>query len=507
MKTIQKKAVKLLFLISCVVSLLAVLTPGKCQPSAHNFIIKGTITNYNNRPLTLFKCYEDTLLFVDSLRTDKKGRFAFPKPASTLQNLSLTGLFKIQLHGNQNFLFLRQNAIIQIQTLYSDSPFYNIATDSLVVTGPQMADAKAEKFIDFETNKLLYHFQHLQQEINVANYYLLQMMRLYPLSDPFHIKMEEEYAERNQRMEGFVRQQMLINPEKMSSKVALAYFQPVLPDWKLPDPVRDSILAVHFFDLFHPSDTFYLHSNILPEKMELYLALKTNKKDQFGGAVEDELVRVQSAAEFIRLTKRTSAQTIIDQAGTYRFCLNYFLKIFKKEHRDKAFLALYDSNLQTRNGDCGTTELDRFSWARDYANQLKGTLIGAVAPDFYLEKDGLKLSSLKSDYILLVFWASWCPHCAQLLPQLRDLMEPVREKVSTVAISVDSDTTRWKIFVKENQLMNWLNTSELKGWQGVTPKLYNIYATPSLFLLDKERKILAKPVDVAELKSWMDKIR
>jgi len=86
-------------------------------------------------------------------------------------------------------------------------------------------------------------------------------------------------------------------------------------------------------------------------------------------------------------------------------------------------------------------------------------------------------------------------------------MEPVREKVSTVAISVDSDTTRWKIFVKENQLMNWLNTSELKGWQGVTPKLYNIYATPSLFLLDKERKILAKPVDVAELKSWMDKIR
>ena len=504
MKGIQNFLLVLPLLLSSFVTLCE--TRKLPSTEAHLLIVQGTILHYKNQPLTLFKCYEDTLLLVDSLRTDEMGKFAFTKAVASVAKLGLQGLFKIQLQQNQFFYFLRQNDGIQIHTIHSNTPLYNLSSDSLEVICTEQG-GKTKGSNDPETNQQFFQFQHLQQELNVANYFLKEMMRLFPLADPFHKKMEDEYIKRNLSMEKFVYQQIFKNPEKMSTKIARAYFQPVLPDWKLPDPVQDSTLARHYFDEFDPADTCYLHSNVLPEKMGLYLSLRTNKKNQFGQSIQDEQLFSLAASEFLDKTKLGTDPGSDNQPGTYPFCLNYFLKMFKKEHKEKAFLALYDSNLQTRNGDCGTRDLDRFSWARDDASRLKGTLIGAVAPDFYLEKDGLKLTSLKSDYILLVFWASWCPHCAQLLPKVRDLVEPVRVKVSTVAISIDSDTTRWKIFVKENGLMNWLNTSELKGWQGVTPKMYNIYATPSLFLLDKERKILAKPADAAELQFWMDKIR
>ena len=505
MKGIQNFLLALPLLLSSFVSLS--VTRKLPSTEAHLLIVKGIISHYKNQPLTLFKCYEDTLLLVDSLRTDEMGKFAFTKAVASVAKLGLQGLFKIQLQRNQFFYFLRQNEGIQIHTIYSNSPMYNLSSDSLEVTWTEQEGEKTKGSNDPVINQQFYRFQHLQQELNVANYFLKEMMRLFPLADPFHKKMEDEYMKRNHLMEKFVNQQIFKSPEMMSTKIARAYFQPVLPDWKLPDPVGDSILAKHYFDEFDPADTFYLHSNVLPEKMGLYLSLRTNKKNQFGQPIQEEQQLSQAAYEFLGKTKSITESGSINHPGTYPFCLNYFLKMFRKEHKEKAFLALYDSTLQAQNGDCGTKELDRFSWARDYASRLKGTLIGAVAPDFYLEKDGLKLSSLKSDYILLVFWASWCPHCAQLLPQVRDLVEPVREKISTVAISVDSDTTQWKIFVKDNQLTNWLNTSELKGWQGVTPKRYNIYATPSLFLLDRERKILAKPADATELKAWIDKIR
>ena len=493
--------------LTCLSSLLGAEVKKKDPSAVPNVFVQGTIEHYENRPLTLFKCQADSLLFVDSVKTDEKGKFAFQISASSLLMSKPKGLFKIQLRGNQSFLFLHQYGLVQFHTIFSETPFSNITTDSLVVKNSENQAERANGFNDFVINRQLQHFQHLQQELNIANYFLLQMMRLYPMEDPFHKTIENEYAKRFQMMQEFVNQQISTYPETMSTKIAKAYFQPVLPDWKLPDPGRDSILARHYFDFFDPSDTFYLHSNILPEKMELYLALRTNKKGPLGQPIQDELLLSQAATDFLGKIKSSTDQKGFGQKGPYSFCLNYFLKEFKKGHKEKSFLSLYDSNLQPDDGECGAVSADRFSWAREYASLLKGTLIGAVAPDFELEKGGLKLSSIKSDYILLVFWASWCPHCAQLLPEVRNLTDSVREKLTTVAISVDSDTSRWKTFVTDNQLMNWHNTSELKGWQGVTPKLYNIYATPSLFLLDKERKILAKPADAAELQSWMDKFR
>ena len=147
---------------------------------------------------------------------------------------------------------------VEIQTQYYHSPFYNIATDSLVV-------------LQSEENKIFYEFQHLQQKLNIASNWLLQMMRLYPLPDPFHKQIEEEYFARYDAMDEFIKSALrhfaetpvsAVNNVDIASKIALAYYQPINPDWHEPDPWRDSIIALHYFDYFNPSDPFYLHTNI-----------------------------------------------------------------------------------------------------------------------------------------------------------------------------------------------------------------------------------------------------
>src|ERR1019366_5543051 len=182
-----------------------------------------------------------------------------------------------------------------------------------------------------EVNKDFCQFQLLQKQLNVANYWLLQMMRLYPLPDPFHKQIEKEYTLRHQALEQFVKKQQTgkkANTYSMATKMALAYFQPIDPDWKQPDPWRDSIIAEHNFDFFNPSDSFYLHTNILPEKMDLYIALRMDKRDAYGQKVNDENL-VKSAAEDFLINAKANSEN-------FAFCLNYLLKRFNKEHRESA---------------------------------------------------------------------------------------------------------------------------------------------------------------------------
>ena len=491
---------------------------------AQNTLIKGKISNYAQQPLTLYKCVGDTLIYIDSTQTDINGSFFFlSKQAktlnfSTLQKINKNyGIYKITLQKDQFFYFLsdireKNWGDLEIKTIYKPDFFYPIATDSLVV----LISSPKKKESGSEVNKLFFEFQHIQQKINIANYFLLQMMRLYPLPDPFHKQLEVEYFSRYKEMSQFVSlfadtihpSYQKKNGYNLAIKLALAYYQPVLPDWKQPDQWRDSIIALHFFDFFNPSDSFYLQTNILPEKMEFYLQLKTNKKDAYGQPVKDEMLDAKAAQDFLEKTKN-------NQENFY-FCLNYWLKKFKKERLNDAFLYIYDKYGKPLLGDCVSPNTD-LNWARDLASVLQGIQIGSVAPDFLIYpiwhdnsnnviESAIKMHQLQSEYTLILFWASWCQHCTQALPKIKETINNFNselakknKKIATVAVSLDTDKEKLVKYISEQGLQNFINFSEFKGWQSDVVKKYNVYATPTMFLLDSNKKILYKPETVEQL--------
>ena len=102
---------------------------------------------------------------------------------------------------------------------------------------------------------------------------------------------------------------------------------------------------------------------------------------------------------------------------------------------------------------------------------------------------------------LIVFYASWCSHCKELLPKLNEFYKTLREnKIEVLAVSLDSKKEDWQNFINSN-CSSLINVSDLKGWDGKASADYFIYATPTMFLVDRDMKIIGKPMTFNELKN------
>ncbi|MEN8157860.1 MAG: TlpA disulfide reductase family protein, partial [Bacteroidota bacterium] len=122
---------------------------------------------------------------------------------------------------------------------------------------------------------------------------------------------------------------------------------------------------------------------------------------------------------------------------------------------------------------------------------------GSTAPDFVIrDVHGMsqRLSELPNPYVLVMFWASTCGHCTAMIPELHNwYMNENLLDMEVIAISIDSSSVHFENYVSEME-MNWITNHDPLGWHGKVPTDYHIYATPSMFLLDGERKIVSRPV-------------
>lgn len=122
--------------------------------------------------------------------------------------------------------------------------------------------------------------------------------------------------------------------------------------------------------------------------------------------------------------------------------------------------------------------------------------IGRVAPDFSWKENGkeLKLSTIDDgENYLLVFWSTSCPHCTKEVPELYKLMENHKD-VSVISFGIENDDIGWTEFVKS--IPNWHNTMGThpdNKWENETVRKYQLLATPSYFVLDKDKRIIAMP--------------
>jgi peroxiredoxin len=238
-------------------------------------------------------------------------------------------------------------------------------------------------------------------------------------------------------------------------------------------------------------DTLALHSNAWANKAISYLSLYSNNK----------YTQKQLESEFIKAVTVILSKASVNPE-VYKFLLDYFVGGFDKYHFDAVITYMAD-NFQD---PFSCEDQARKTQLQKKLENFKKISVGKVAPDITVpDPKGklIRLSEIKSEYTLLVFWSSECGHCVQMMPQLKELYEkqkPKRREVMTV--SLDTSRMEWTSFLKEQKL-NWLNTSELKGFNSISSDEYNIFATPTMFLLDREKKILAKPISYKELEQVM----
>ena len=136
--------------------------------------------------------------------------------------------------------------------------------------------------------------------------------------------------------------------------------------------------------------------------------------------------------------------------------------------------------------------------AREELAARKATQPGAQAPDFTLnDPDGkpVTLSSLRGQYVIVDFWASWCKPCRAGMPAMKELYKKYHPKgLEILGVSDDTDHNAWKKAIEQDQTP-WIHVVDefpIENRPARVGLLYGVHYIPSYFLLDKEGKVIGK---------------
>ncbi|MDR2086351.1 MAG: AhpC/TSA family protein [Dysgonamonadaceae bacterium] len=98
----------------------------------------------------------------------------------------------------------------------------------------------------------------------------------------------------------------------------------------------------------------------------------------------------------------------------------------------------------------------------------------------------------KGKYVLLVFWASWCPPCREEAPNLIKLYNEYKGKnFEIVSYSLDNNENAWKKGIELLHLV-WPQMSDCKHWDAPAVKLYAVQSIPCTILIDPSGKIIQR---------------
>ncbi len=139
------------------------------------------------------------------------------------------------------------------------------------------------------------------------------------------------------------------------------------------------------------------------------------------------------------------------------------------------------------------------------------TSIGKKAPNFTLEipnEEGkVDLISLhkynNSNQYIIVFWSSTCSHCLKELPKLRDFLKPYQtQDIQVIAVGLEDTPYRWKDTTYD--FPNFIHVYGEGKWDNPIGDAYGVTATPTYFILDADKNIIAKPNDFEAFKKYFN---
>lgn len=207
-----------------------------------------------------------------------------------------------------------------------------------------------------------------------------------------------------------------------------------------------------------------------------------------GAADNDEWLQLQEQTRNENYTVDSLlARHAASPVGVYAFLRTYSSRLGYAEV--KAFRERLDASLE---GSAYVKEVDTL------LAKLERLQDGAEAPDFTLpdaEGRPVSLSSFRGQYVLVDFWAAWCPDCRRENPNVVAAYKQYQKKNFTVlGVSLDRDKDKWLEAIEKDGL-TWTQVCDFQYWSGPVVDLYAVKWIPKSFLIGPDGRILASGLE------------
>ena len=290
------------------------------------------------------------------------------------------------------------------------------------------------------------------------------------------------------------------NPTTYTAKLIKAFQDPDIPEPpKNPDGSIDSTFKwryykAHYWDGFDFSDEIFVNTPYLKEKTDRYL-------DKMTILTPDSVI----AAVDLMLGKAQANQEV------YRYLLPYLLNKYYTPDimgLDAVYVHLADNYYAAGKADWITEE--GLKKIKDDALMMRNVLIGKQSPNIKVQRfDPLedKFSSelispydVKADYTIIFIWKPGCGHCKHMTDELKPFYEEWKNKGVEIFSISSANHQELDEAVKDihEKKMPWIITADpyLRA-----RALQNYYGTslPKLYVLDKDKKVVANRVGVKQL--------
>ena len=310
------------------------------------------------------------------------------------------------------------------------------------------------------------------QKIETLN----QFLAMYPkAADKIVAQVNQAFVLEKEK---YIKQKNLFLNHKLNTWAALMvhnkpyYFTNAKDDWRIQNLEKHE----HFWDKINTTNPQLIKTPLYTELILNYLKYYLNPEMKFSEPDMNEGFK-------------KCIDTIMSKFGgneeTKKFALKYLQLGFKEIDKEE-ILQYIDQKYQAIAVQC-QDDTEKLAFENRMASYT-AMKTGSLAPNILFENK-TSLYELSSDQTLVIFWASWCPHCKEEMPKVNQWAKE-HSNTKVVAISLDDDKAEFELAIK--QLPNLFHNTDFEKWNSKAVKDYYVYGTPTFVLLDKQKKILKK---------------
>ncbi|MEJ1242404.1 thioredoxin-like domain-containing protein [Chryseolinea sp. T2] len=289
------------------------------------------------------------------------------------------------------------------------------------------------------------------------------------------------------------------NPNSLTANIIRAYrpinvpAAPKASDGRIDSTFQFRWYKKHFFDNFELSEPglVCLPDPLYKQKIDEYL---------------DKLTAQDPDSLFLAATKIINAAEKNQQA--YRYAAWVCLLKYQQPSimgLDEIYVRVFDTYYASGKMNFWITA-GSLKALKDQADRLRKSLIGNIGPDLVMQDASLKpqaLYSIDNKYTILFIFDPDCGHCREETPKLVSFYNKKKWDVGIYAVSADSSMQKMRNYVKEMS-MRWTTVNGHHTYTKYYQELYDALMLPSIFVLDKDKRIIAKQISADRLDEFFE---